>query len=193
MEFVSEYLTQSLPVVYTLITVGAALILRTIVKRALDRFSREGFYDPALGIVFHGLSRWLIIIAVVLLSLGYFGLSVASLWASLTGVIALIALGFVAVWSVLSNFLCSILLIVFSPFRIGDEIEVQEPANEFFVKGKVVSMNMMFTTLSTGGSDDEQESLIRIPNNIFFQKYTRCTPGKKTESLKGYIAREQDD
>lgn len=187
-----EDLVQLSPLFYTLVTLLLALFLRMIIRRALIGLSEEGFFDLGLRNLLLRLANWLIGISVILLGLGYFGLSVAALWASVTGIIALIALGFVAVWSVLSNILCSILMIVFPPFRIGDEIEIQEPSNEFCVRGKVDSMNMMFTTLATAGKEDEADSLIRIPNNIFFQKYIRCYPGKKTQSLKGYIASDNE-
>jgi len=180
------------PALYTIITVVVALILRFLIRRALVSLSEEGFFDQKIRNVFLRLTNWLIGISVVLLALGYFGLSVAALWASVTGIVALVALGFVAVWSVLSNILCSILMIIFPPFRIGDNIEVQEPSNEFCIRGKVDSINMMFTTLLTLNADGEPESVIRIPNSIFFQKYVRCFPGKKTQSLKGYVASEQD-
>jgi len=180
------------PALYTIITVVVALILRFLIRRALVSLSEEGFFDQKIRNVFLRLTNWLIGISVVLLALGYFGLSVAALWASVTGIVALVALGFVAVWSVLSNILCSILMIIFPPFRIGDNIEVQEPSNEFCIRGKVDSINMMFTTLLTLNAVGEPESVIRIPNSIFFQKYVRCFPGKKTQSLKGYVASEQD-
>jgi small-conductance mechanosensitive channel len=184
---------QLTPVWYSLITLVVALVLRLIVQRAIISLSEEGFFDLKIRNVFIRLVNWLIGISFILLVLGFFGLSVAALWASVTGIVALIALGFVAVWSVLSNILCSILMIIFPPFRIGDEIEIQEPSNEFFVRGKVHSINMIFTSLSTSNEDGEIISMIRIPNSIFFQKYVRCFPGKKTQSLKGFLASEYEN
>lgn len=184
---------QLTPVMYSFITLVVSFVLRFAIHRAIISLSEEGFFDQKIRNVFIRLVNWLIGISFILLVLGFFGLSVAALWASVTGIIALIALGFVAVWSVLSNILCSILMIIFPPFRIGDEIEVQEPSNEFFVRGKVDSINMMFTTLATLDDEGDIVSLTRIPNSIFFQKYVRCFPGKLTQSLKGYIAREGNE
>ena len=36
----------------------------------------------------------------------------------------MVAIGFIAVWSILSNVLCSLMLIMHRSFRIGDDIEV---------------------------------------------------------------------
>ncbi len=184
---------QLTPVMYSFITLVIAVVLRFAIHRAIIGLSEEGFFDQKIRNVFIRLVNWLIGISFILLVLGFFGLSVAALWASVTGIIALIALGFVAVWSVLSNILCSILMIIFPPFRIGDHIEIQEPSNEFFVRGKVNSINMMFTTLATLDDEGDIVSLTRIPNSIFFQKYVRCFPGKLTQSLKGFVASEQED
>ena len=90
--------------------------------------------------------------------------------------------------------MCSILLIIFAPFRIGDEIEIQEPSANFSVRGKVVSINMLFTSLEVSDdiSSNTVSNILRVPNNTFFQKYIRCIPGDGTESLKKYMARQQN-
>ena len=80
---------------------------------------------------------------------------------AVTGVFALVAIGFVAVWSVLSNTLCSLILMVIRPFRVGDTIGF--PPDDY--RGKVVNFNMIFTTLET---DDGM--LLQVPNNTFFQR-----------------------
>ena len=60
---------------------------------------------------------------IFLLILQQIGVSMNSVWAVLSAVVAMIAIGFVAVWSVLSNLLCTVMLLIFQPFRVGDEIE----------------------------------------------------------------------
>jgi small-conductance mechanosensitive channel len=78
---------------------------------------------------------------------------------AVTGVFALVAIGFVAVWSVLSNTLCSLILMVVRPFRVGDTIGF--PPDDY--RGKVVNFNMIFTTLET-----DDGLLLQVPNNTFF-------------------------
>jgi len=124
--------------------------------------------------------------------LGLFGISVASFWAALSGVLVLLAIGFVAVWSLLSNLLCSVLLIIFAPFRIGDEIEVQDPASPVTVRGRVRDINLMFTTLVMTDENGE-ESLLRAPNNIFFQKYIRTWESRHSQSIRHYMAQGHGD
>ncbi len=181
------------PLVKSVLAILVGLILYQLIRHGLKKIAANGFLDLKLRILLGSIAKWLIVAIVLLLCLGFFGLSVNTLWATLTGVLALIALGFVAVWSVLSNILCSILMIIFPPFRIGDRIEIQEPSGDFSVKGKVVGTNMLFTTLEESNDPDNTfDALLHVPNNIFFLKYVRVIPGTTTESLQKYTARHQD-
>ena len=110
----------------------------------------------------------------VILLLGEFDVPVAALWAVLSTLLAMVAIGFVAVWSVLSNAFCSVILLMFQPFRVGNRIEMPVSG----VAGKVVNFNMLFTTLQADDGD-----LIQLPNNTFFQQPVRCRRGDKTVSL----------
>lgn len=181
------------PFIKSALAVVVGYFIYILVCRALKKIAAKGFLDYQLRIILGGIVKWILIVVVILLCLGFFGVSVGTLWAALSGMLALIAVGFIAVWSVLSNILCSILLIIFPPFRIGDEIEIQEPTSNFFVRGKVVGTNMLFTSLEATNPEDEADStILRVPNNIFFQKYVRCIPGKGTESLQKFVARSQE-
>lgn len=192
--FLSEFMQlYTAPLIKSVLVVLAGLVLYRLICHGLKKVAGNGFLDFKLRVLLGNLAKWLIVAIVLLLCLGFFGLSVNTLWAALSGVLALVALGFVAVWSVLSNVLCSILMIIFPPFRIGDRIEIQEPSANFSVKGTVVGTNMLFTTLeASNGTDNTVDSILRVPNNIFFQKYVRVFPGTETESLQKYTARHQD-
>lgn len=103
-----------------------------------------------------------------------FGVNLEGLWTALGAVAAMVAIGFVAVWSILSNALCTLIILVFRPFNIGDEVELPgEPT-----KGKVVDLTLIYTTLK---SDDG--ALFQVPNNMFFQKVVKCRPCNNKESL----------
>lgn len=171
-----------------------AFLIYQVISRLFRRFGHKGYVDFRMRMAISVFLKWLFIAIALLLSLEYYGVSVGTLWAALSGVLALIALGFVAVWSVLSNILCSILLIFFPPFRIGDEIEIQEPTAYVTIRGKVIGINMFYTTLDAGKDEDDDDNVtIKVPNNIFFLKFIRRIPGKRTESLQKYVARHQED
>ncbi|NJK91390.1 MAG: mechanosensitive ion channel [Blastochloris sp.] len=84
-----------------------------------------------------------------------------NLYNILAAAVAMVAIGFVAVWSVMSNISCTFLLLIFKPFRIMDEVEFPgEP-----IKGRVVDLTLLHTTLKTPEGD-----YFHIPNNLFFKK-----------------------
>jgi len=190
-KFIEVY---TVPFVKSGIAIVVGYFIYSIFCRTLKKLAAKGYLDYQLRIILGNISKWILVIAVLLSCIGFFGVSVGTLWAALSGVLALIAIGFFAVWSVLSNVLCSILLIIFPPFRIGDEIEIQEPTANFSVRGKVVSTNMLFTSLEVTDKESKEAdgTILRVPNNVFFQKYVRCIPGRGTESLQKFVARSQE-
>lgn len=104
--------------------------------------------------------RYAILIAAALLILGRWGFQVDGILAVIGTVLGLVAIGFVAMWSMLSNFLCTLVLVVLKPFYVDDEIELPS-AN---VKGKVIDLSIVYTTLESAPGET-----VLVPNNTFFQ------------------------
>ena len=132
---------------------------------------------------FHSVFKWLVLAGTLLLILQQVGIKLNSLWTILSAATAMVAIGFVAVWSVLSNFLCTLMLIIFHPFRIGDDIEVIDPAMTSGISGNVRNINLMFTSLYSLDPNTGTPVVARIPNNLFFQKILRMKTGNNTFSL----------
>ncbi|HWA11220.1 MAG TPA: mechanosensitive ion channel domain-containing protein [Opitutaceae bacterium] len=120
------------------------------------------------------LLRYSILAVAVALILGLWGFPMGTLLAFVGTVLGLVAIGFVAVWSVLSNFLCTFVLVLFKPFSVGDELEL--PADN--VKGRVVDLSLIFTTLQTGAGET-----VMIPNNTYFQRVFKRRAGRHTTGL----------
>ena len=174
-----EYLVKFIEI--TLIVV-AGYFANYFTKRTLNRLQRNGKLDGPLLVPLLGIIKWFIVVLIVLLVLYQLGISLTVILTSVSGILMLVAIGFVAVWSVLSNVSCSFLLLVFPPFKFGDTIEIKEAEKEFGLKGKVTGLNLFYTTLSA--SDPENgDTLIRVPNNLFFQRVIICHYGEKTEAL----------
>jgi len=104
--------------------------------------------------------RYAILIAAVLLILGRWGFQVDGILAVIGTVLGLVAIGFVAMWSMLSNFLCTLVLVILKPFYMDDEIEI--PAAN--VKGRVIDLSVVYTTLESAPGET-----VLVPNNTFFQ------------------------
>lgn len=118
--------------------------------------------------------RYAILAVATLAILGLWGFELGSILALLGTVLGLVAIGFVAVWSVLSNFLCTFVLVVFKPFSVGDEIEF--PVDN--VKGRVIDLSLIFTTLQIS-----EHELAMVPNNTYFQKVFKRRIGRTTVGL----------
>jgi Mechanosensitive ion channel, beta-domain len=107
-----------------------------------------------------------VVVALILLS--FWGISVSGLWASLVSVAAVIGVGFLAVWTMISNITASLFITMWRPFRLGDNVELL-PDN---LKGRAIDRNLMFTVLR----EDHGRALM-VPNNLFFQRMFRVTTG----------------
>ena len=73
-----------------------------------------------------GVARWLAIAAVVVATMLALGVDLQGLWSNLVPVLSLVAIGFVAMWSILSHMLASVLIVIFRPQGIlGNKRELR--------------------------------------------------------------------
>lgn len=115
-----------------------------------------------------------VVVALVLV----WGVDVRNLWVGITGIIAMVAVAFFAVWSLIGNILAGILLYFTSPFKLDDNIEILPEK----IRGKVLAINTFFTVLYEGGH------YTSVPNSMLFQKYIvnyRDNPPPKEEVVPG--------
>ncbi|MFZ1004937.1 MAG: mechanosensitive ion channel domain-containing protein, partial [Pseudolabrys sp.] len=115
-------------------------------------------------------ASWLI---AVLSILDAWGIGIAGLWGLVVSSIAVIGVGFLATWAIVSNFTSSFFLTIWRPFRLGDTV-ILLPEN---TSGRVTDRNLMFTVLR-----DQDGSVVNVPNNLFFQKMFRVTSGGEQSS-----------
>ncbi|OLU17732.1 hypothetical protein BVH01_07275 [Pseudomonas sp. PA1(2017)] len=150
-----------------------AWVAQRILTRGITRLGqRYPQLPPELLMPLRGLTRWLILGSAIMLVLERLGVSAQVLWGALTGFVAVAAIAFFAIWSVLSNMFCTLLIFALGPFRIGDCVEVLESADKPGVRGRVLAINLFYTTLEdlTG---DAPGTWLQIPNSLFFQKAVR--------------------
>lgn len=149
----------ALPV--ALIIIVGAIVLNMLLGRAMIILAHRTHLTDLDVLPVRNLVSWLIRIVAVILILGVFGFQIGGIWAMLSTILGLVAIGFVAVWSLISHTTATMLLLFLRPFHVGDDIEFAgEP-----VRGRVVDINFFFTTLV-----DHDGMLQQIPNNLFFQK-----------------------
>ncbi|MFC1551990.1 mechanosensitive ion channel domain-containing protein [Candidatus Latescibacterota bacterium] len=103
------------------------------------------------------------ILYIILLGI-IWGIDINNLWISLTGFVAMIAIAFFAIWSLIGNILAGLILFFTSPFKIDDTIEILPDE----IKGRVLAINTFYTLLI-----DENDNFINVPNSLLFQKYIK--------------------
>jgi small-conductance mechanosensitive channel len=155
------------------VVVVLAFLAYQLISRALRRMRDRGSLPTPVLIPLERIVRIAAIVAAVLMVLQQFHV-LADAWTTLTALAAVVGVGFIAVWSILSNAFCALVLLINRPFQIGDDIEVLPEA----LRGEVVDFNLIFTVLRS-----EDGSTIQVPNNLFFQKMFRRRKGTVTSSL----------
>ena len=160
-----------------------AWALQRLLRRFIVRIGERYRLPMELLMPLRGMLSWLIMGSAVLMVLERLGVSATVLWTALTGFAAVAAVAFFAAWSVLSNLFCALLIFTAGPFRVGDQLEVLESADKPGAKGRVVDINLLYTTLEDV-SEDGRGALLQIPNTLFFQKVVRRWRGAELTILK---------
>lgn len=168
-----EWLGFVIPVVQVLLILVAAWLVQRLARRVIRRLAEHNV-PPELLTMARRISAIVIYGTVALLVLERLGVSAAVLWAAFTGFAAVGAVAFFAVWSVLSNIFCSVLIFTTRPFRLYEKIELLENGEKAGLKGRVTDINLIYTTLQEDGPDDGQPGpTLQIPNSLFFQRAVR--------------------
>lgn len=163
----------AVPAVQMLLIVIAAWLMQRLARRVIRRLGTHNL-PPDLLTMARRITAILIYGAAALFVLERMGVSAAVLWAAFTGFAAVGAVAFFAVWSVLSNIFCSVLIFATRPFRLYDQIEVLENGEKLGLKGRVIDINLIYTTLQEDATTDGQPGpTLQIPNSLFFQRAVR--------------------
>ena len=167
-----EWLGEIVPVFQVLLILLAAWLLQRLARRVMRRLGEHNL-PPEILKIGSRISGFLIYGAALLLVLERLGMSASVLWAAFTGFAAVAAVAFFAVWSVLSNIFCAVLIFTARPFRLYDHIEVLENGEKAGLKGRVVDINLIYTTLQEDDIDGQPGATLQIPNSLFFQRAVR--------------------
>lgn len=172
-KMVTSIENSSAMIISAIVVTAVSFIMYRLIKRALNLMAKKGKLAVPMISTLSVLLRWTFVIVTALLVLQQIGL-LQNVWAALLAVVATIAIGFVAEWSILSNVFSTLLVLIYRPFTIGDTVEVLENA----VKGEVIDINFMFTSLK-----DKDNRIVQVPNKTFFCKTIVKNPGSQDISL----------
>ncbi len=150
--------------IFAALIIGTACLVGGLLSRQINRLHSAGRIPGMMFLPLKFVLRYGLLLITFLLVLGAFNVDIGNFWNFISAVLGLIAIGFVAVWSLLSNLSSAFLLMTFKPFKIGDRLEL--PGDD--IAGRVTDMNLMFTVIRDAEGRDNH-----VPNSIFFQKPSR--------------------
>ncbi len=162
----------AVPTVEIVLIVAVAVLVRLLLRGLLRKLGTRYHVPAEIMIGIRRVGSVLISVAALLLILDRLGVSGTVLWTAFTGFAAVGAVAFFAAWSVLSNIFCTFLIVTTRPFRLHDHIELLENGEKPGLKGKVVDINLIYTTLQETG-EHAAGTVLQIPNSLFFQRTTR--------------------
>ena len=164
----------------------AGYIAQRVVAKCLTRLGERYPFPPQFLMPLRGGLRWLIMGSALIFVLERLGVSATVLWTALSGFVAVAAVAFFAMWSVLSNLLCAILIFTVGPFRIGDVVELVDTTDKPGVKGRVVAINLLYTTLIEAEELGTGSAMVQVPNSLFFQRSVRRWRGSDVFPVSGF-------
>lgn len=177
-EWVQDWLEVIIPGGQIVLILAVAWLLQRLVLRVVDRAGTHYQMPLELMLPINGLLRWMILASALLLVLERMGVSATVLWTAFTGFATVGAVAFFAAWSVLSNLFCALLIFTVGPFSLGDTIELLDTAEKPGAKGRVIDINLLYTTLEDSTLPG---TLLQIPNSLIFQRVLRRWKGGEVE------------
>lgn len=179
-DWANEWLEIVVPLVEVVLILLAAWLLYRFVRRLIERVTMNYALPKDVALITRRTFGFLLYSGALLWALERLGVSGTVLWSAFTGFAAVGAVAFFAAWSVLSNIFCALLIFTTRMFWPGDTVEVLENGEKPGLKGRVMDINLVYTTLQESGSAQEGTTL-KIPNSMFFQRAVRRWHGISPE------------
>jgi len=148
-------------IIITIVVIIIALIIQVIIRKSIKRLVSKKDIEQSRAVFIKRISKSVLIFITLFILISIWGVDTDNLWVFITSMLGILAVSFIAVWSILSNIVSALFIFISDPFKIGDNIEII-PEN---IKGKVKDITLMYVVL-----EDEASNTIRIPNNFMFQK-----------------------
>lgn len=151
------------------IAIGVGLVLVYIIIVGakgyfVRRFARAQRIDSKRTAIVNKLTTVFLFIGLVVAETITWGVHLSGLYVFVTSFFAMVAIGFFAVWSVLSNITSSVLIFFLFPYEIGDHIQVVGED----INGTIKDITLFHLIVDCSG-----QGVVTIPNNVVIQKSIR--------------------
>jgi small-conductance mechanosensitive channel len=147
--------------VVLVISIAVSLLAFRVIRRVLLWFCKKTELPVEHMKPLETIGQSVFVFGAMIVVLEAWGVNLQGLWTALSTFLAMVAIGFVAVWSMLSSILCALIILVVRPFVIGDRVAF--PGEE--VAGKVIDINFIYVMI-----EHENGNRYCVPNQLFFQK-----------------------
>jgi len=170
-----DTLTFKSEILFTIILLAVIIALNSISKRGIRRFGRTSSIDMnSRKIIFYLSNLLFYLVAFIGISL-IWGVDLEDFSVFISSILAILGVGFVAQWSILSNLTASVILFFNHPLRLGDRIRVMD--KDFDWTGKVEDISGFYLFMRT---DDGKQ--ITIPTNLVIQRGIEILKEKKPDA-----------
>jgi small-conductance mechanosensitive channel len=170
-QWMADWLDVLVPAVEVALIIICAMTLMRVIKMYINRLVSAYALPVKSALLIQRMIGFIVYGGAILWSLERIGVSGAVLWSAFTGFAAVGAVAFFAAWSVLSNLFCALLIYTTQAFRVGDVIEVIDGGDKPGVKGRVLDINLVYTTLVEENANGSTN--LQLPNSMFFQRIVR--------------------
>lgn len=151
------------------LAIGAGLLLVYIIVVSakgylVRRYARGKNIEAKRTAMVNKLISVFLFIGLVVAEAITWGVHLSGLYVFVTSFFAMVAIGFFAVWSVLSNITSSVLIFFLFPYKIGDTIQVIGDD----INGEITDITLFHLIV-----ESEDKCVVTIPNNLVIQKSIR--------------------
>ena len=161
-------------IIATFVALLSTFLIQYAAKLSINRVIRTKRFKESRGRFIYRISRAFLLFLGAFALISIWGVEVKNVWVFVTSVVGIVAIGFFAVWSMLSNIVAGLFLFVADPFRIDDEIVILPEG----IQDIVIDLKLMFVVLEDGNGNT-----LHIPNNLLFQRVVKKI---KRQSNGGY-------
>jgi len=148
---------------WSVVTIIILIVCIQISKNALRKFSVIRLIDPNRKKAILNFSYLVYCIVAGSALAIIWGVDLEQFTIFISSVLAVLGIGFVAQWSLLSNLTASIILFFYHPLRIGDRIRVLDP--DFDWTGEVIDITGFYLFIQT-----DMGKQLTLPNSLVMQK-----------------------
>jgi small-conductance mechanosensitive channel len=164
-------------IIPAIVAVIVGLVILAFIESRIKNLCKEKNLPPYHAHLIRLIARYLMILIIILAVAGTFGISLGNLWISISTLVLGSLIALFASWSLLSNILATMIIMIWRPVNIGNLITIM-PDN---ISGKVTDINMFFSKLET-----DDGNVIQVPNVSLVTKFLviKSTNSENTNEKK---------